>query len=179
MKKALITAACAFLIFTAFLGCSKSTDSKLDFTGSNYTIPELDLSTKPDDIGNKYNYLYELTTVDDSKSYIAHPDSVLLKNGNILTVYPLGHGKGAIQTKISSNGGKTWDSSLKNTPKSWKNSQETPTIYRLNFTDGKTDDKLIIISANPKWGDKETDGGFNCSFSEDEGQNWTEFETFY
>lgn len=36
-----------------------------------------------------------------------------------------------------------------------------------------------MISANPKWKDKETDGGFNCSVSTDEGQSWTEFETFY
>ncbi len=140
----------------------------------------LDLSVMPEELeGSEYEYLYELSTVDDSKTYMAHPDSVLLKNGNILTMYPEGHGKGAVKTKISTDGGKTWSQEVENTPESWKNSRETPTVYRLQFTDGKTSDKLIMISANPKWGDEPTDGGFNCSVSTDEGETWTEFETFY
>ena len=44
--------------------------------------------------------------MDDSKDYMAHPDSVLLKNGDILTFYPAGHGKGAVLNKISTDGGK-------------------------------------------------------------------------
>lgn len=179
MKKVLCVSVSVLLICLAFFGCSKNNAEPLAFTGSDYTIPELDLSVKPDNIDSRFDYLYELSTVDDSKKYMAHPDSVLLKNGNILTMYPLGHGKGAVQNKISTDGGKTWSETVENTPKSWENSQETPTVYRLHFTDGKTEDKLIMISANPKWKDKETDGGFNCSISTDEGQTWTEFETFY
>lgn len=179
MKKVLCVSVSALLICLAFFGCSKNNAEPLAFTGSDYTIPELDLSVKPDNIDSRFDYLYELSTVDDSKKYMAHPDFVLLKNGNILTMYPLGHGKGAVQNKISTDGGKTWSETVENTPKSWENSQETPTVYRLHFTDGKTEDKLIMISANPKWKDKETDGGFNCSVSTDEGQSWTEFETFY
>lgn len=179
MKKPISVLICAALICVIFYGCQKKETIPLAFTGSDYTIPELDLSTKPEKLDSKYDYLYELTTVDASKKYMAHPDSVLLKNGNILTVYPAGHGKGAVLNKISTDGGVTWSEEMENTPKSWKDSRETPTIYRLKFTDGKTDDKLIMISANPEWKNDPTDGGFNCSVSTDEGQTWTEFETFY
>ncbi len=179
MKKLISVLICAALICVIFYGCQKKETIPLAFTGSDYTIPELDLSTKPEKLDSKYDYLYELTTVDASKKYMAHPDSVLLKNGNILTVYPAGHGKGAVLNKISTDGGVTWSEEMENTPKSWKDSRETPTIYRLKFTDGKTDDKLIMISANPEWKNDPTDGGFNCSVSTDEGQTWTEFETFY
>ncbi len=152
----------------------------LPLTGGDYTIPTLDLSEMPNSVvGTKYEYLYNLSVVDDSLDYVAHPDSVLLKNGNILTMYPAGHGKGAVLNKISTDGGLTWDSQILNTPKSWEKSEETPTVYRLEFADEKTEDKLIMISANPKWGDADTIGGFNCSISTDEGQTWSEFERFY
>lgn len=153
----------------------------MPFTGGDYTIPVLDLSRMPENVkGTEFEYLYDQSTVDSSKDYIAHPDSVLLKNGNILTMYPAGHGKGAVLTKISTDGGITWAKSIENTPKSWEQSKETPTVYRLTFTDGKTDDKLIMISANPKWWDEKfTTGGFNCSVSNDEGVTWSEFQRFY
>ena len=149
------------------------------FTGSDYTIPMLDLSVLPEELkGTQYEYLYDLATVDNSTDYMAHPDSVLLKNGNIFTAYPAGHGKGAVLNKISTNGGVSWDSKIENTPSSWVNSQETPTVYRLEFSDG-TPDKLILISANPKWPNSKTTGGFECSVSTDEGQTWSEFQRFY
>ena len=90
------------------------------FTGSDYTIPTLDLSTLPEELkGTQYEYLYNLSVVDNSRDYMAHPDSVLLKNGNILTMYPAGHGKGAVQNKISTDGGVTWSEKVENTPVSW------------------------------------------------------------
>ena len=148
------------------------------FTGGDYTIPELDLSVMPQETeGTEYEYLYKLSVVDSSKDYMAHPDSVLLRNGNILTVYPAGHGKGAVLNKVSTDGGLTWNETVENTPKSWENSLETPTVYRLEFTDGK--EKLILISANPKWPNMSTPGGFECSISENEGKTWTEFQRFY
>ena len=76
--------------------------------GKDYTIPQVDLSVKPDGLDPKFDYLYDLVTVDNSKPYQAHPDSVLLKNGNILCMYPAGHGKGAVMTKISTDGGLTY-----------------------------------------------------------------------
>ena len=177
MKKFLCALLCFLPTFTVFSGCSKN---KLPFSGGDYTIPELDLSAMPEEYGNtRYEYLYNLSVVDNSRDYMAHPDSVLLKNGNILTMYPEGHGKGAVRTRISTDGGLTWGEGVKNAPSSWKNSRETPTVYRLQFTDGVTEDKLIMISANPKWGDEPTDGGFNCSVSADEGETWSQFQTFY
>lgn len=149
------------------------------FTGSDYTIPDLDLSEMPEELeGTQYEYLYQLSTVDDTNDYMAHPDSVLIKNGDILTVYPKGHGKGAVLNRVSKDGGLTWSSTIENTPASWKNSLETPTIYRLEFSDG-TPDKLILISANSKWPNMKTPGGFECSISEDEGKTWSEFQRFF
>lgn len=149
------------------------------FTGSDYTIPEIDLSTLPEELkGTEYEYLYDLYVIDDSRDYMAHPDSVLLKDGSILTVYPAGHGKGAVLNKVSTDGGITWSGTIENTPKSWESSLETPTIYRLEFSDGR-EDKLILISANPKWPGMDTPGGFECSVSDDEGKTWSEFQRFY
>lgn len=147
------------------------------FKGQDYTIPEIDLSVMPEDIPEEYKYLYEQVVVEDSGDYYAHPDSVLLRNNNILTFYPAGHGKGAILNKVSTDGGKSYSESIKDTPKSWEKSLETPTVYRLEFKDGS--EKLILVSANSKWPGMTTPGGFNCSISEDEGQTWSEFKTFF
>ncbi len=150
-----------------------------EFTGGDYTIPELDLSEFPKELeGTEYEYLYRLSAVDDTNDYMAHPDSVLLKSGDILTVYPKGHGKGAVLNRVSKDGGVSWSSSVENTPASWKRSLETPTVYRLEFSDG-TPDKLILISANSKWPNMKTPGGFECSLSGDEGRTWTEFQRFF
>lgn len=149
------------------------------FDGGDYTIPELDLSTMPEGTADEYKYLYDLSVVDDSAEYLAHPDSVLLKDGSILTMYPKGHGKGAVLTKLSDDGGKSWTRSVPDTPKSWESSLETPTVYRLEFNGEDKADRLIMISANPKWPGMSTPGGFNCSVSSDEGKTWTEFKRFY
>lgn len=149
------------------------------FTGSDYKIPELDLSKMPQEIkDSEYEYLYQLSVVDNTNDYMAHPDSVLLKNADILTVYPKGHGKGAVLNKVSKDSGLSWNYSVENTPASWEKSLETPTVYRLEFSDG-TPDKLILISANSKWPNMKTPGGFECSISEDEGQTWSEFKRFF
>ncbi|MCQ2462895.1 MAG: glycoside hydrolase [Clostridia bacterium] len=145
--------------------------------GSNYTIEQLDLSVKPEKIDEKYKYLYEYSTVDEGSGYLGHPDSVLLKDGRILTVYPQGHGKGAILSAISDDGGLSYTDKLKRTPESWKKSRETPTVYRLEFSDRP--DRLILISGNPRWGMEPTTGGFNCSVSTNEGKSWSEFKLFY
>lgn len=180
MKKSIILTIVIATVAVAVMAAGGYISYKnIAFNGSDYSIPELDLSELPEELkGTEFEYLYEQATVDNSKDYMAHPDSVLLKNGNILTVYPVGHGRGAILNKISTDGGITWNEAVKNTPKSWENSQETPTVYRLEFSDG-TPDKLILISANPKWSDSDTVGGFECSVSEDEGKTWSEFKRFY
>ena len=80
--------------------------------------------------------------------------------------------------KVSSDGGRTWSGIIENTPASWVNSRETPTVYRLRFSDGR-DDRLILISGNPGWPGSSTPGGFECSLSDDEGKTWTELQRFY
>lgn len=147
--------------------------------GENYSVEQVDLSVMPANTPEELKYLYELSTVDDELDYLGHPDSVLFKNGKILTVFPSGHGKGAIRSRISCDGGVTYTETIKNPPQSWKNSRETPTVYRLEFNAPDTPDKLIMIAGNPKWGTEPTTGGFNYSISEDEGETWTEFELVY
>lgn len=139
-----------------------------------YNIPMVDLSVKPQNIPDELKYLFEYAVVDDSAGYLGHPDSVLLNNGDILTFYPKGHGKGAVLSKISDNGGVSYDKEIENPPVSWEKSLETPTVYRLQFTSGE--EKLILISANSKWQGMSTPGGFNTSISLDEGKTWTEFK---
>lgn len=139
-----------------------------------YKIPLVDLSVMPENTPDELKYLYNYTIVDDHAPYLGHPDSVLLKNGDILTFYPKGHGKGAIISKISDNNGESYDKTIENPPKSWEKSLETPTVYRLQFKNG--DEKLILVSANSKWPGMSTPGGFNSSISLDEGKTWTEFK---
>ncbi len=173
--KALIAAAAISVAAALAAGTGVSA---VGWNGTDYSIPELDLSVMPEATSEEYRMLYTLSTVDSGADYLAHPDSVLLKNGSILTLYPKGHGKGAVLNKISTDGGATWSGQLNSTPKSWENSLETPTVYRLEFS-GKPADRLIMISANPKWPNMSTPGGINYSVSSDEGKTWTEFETVY
>ena len=156
---------------------SKLTDKFYFSNGAgDYSIPLVRLDVMPDNTPDELKYLYELSTVDDGLDYIGHPDAVLLKDGSILDVYPSGHGKGAIRSRLSFDGGITYTGEIKNQPKSWETSRETPTVYRLEFSDG-TPDKILLISGNPDWHDgKGSIGGFNFSLSEDEGKSWSEFE---
>ncbi len=139
-----------------------------------YSIPMVDLSIMPENTPDELKYLYNYSVVDDNAGYLGHPDSVLLNNGDILTFYPKGHGKGAVLSKISDNGGISYDKEIENPPVSWEKSLETPTVYRLQFKNG--DEKLILVSANSKWQGMSTPGGFNSSISLDEGKTWTEFK---
>ncbi len=139
-----------------------------------YKIPVVDLSVMPENTPEELKYLYEYSIVDDNAGYLGHPDSVLLNNGDILTFYPKGHGKGAVISKISDNGGISYDKEIENPPVSWEKSLETPTVYRLQFKNGE--EKLILVCANSKWPGMSTPGGFNSSISLDEGKTWTEFK---
>ena len=151
---------------------------KFETSGTDYSIPQLDLSAMPAETDRKFSELYTLSTVADNGKYLGHPDSILLKNGDILTFYPSGHGKGALRCARSTDGGRTYTDDSAGLPDSWKNSRETPTVYRLNFSDSRAD-KLVLISGNPRWGTEPTTGGFNVSFSDDEGETWSEFELVY
>ena len=145
-----------------------------------YSIPLIRLDVKPDvSLPSELEYLYDTQIVDDALDYLGHPDSVLFKDGRLMTVYPSGHGKGAIRGKISTDGGLTYPYEVDNQPASWDKSRETPTVYRLEFADG-TPDKILLVSGNPDWHDGQgTIGGFNFSLSDDEGHTWTEFESCF
>ena len=156
--------------------CLKIFEKKYENGAGDYTIPLVRLDVMPENTPEELKYLYEFSVVDNELDYLGHPDSVLLKDGSILDVYPSGHGKGAIRSKISRDGGITYDAKIENMPESWNTSRETPTVYRLEFADG-TPDKILLISGNPNWHDgKGTIGGFNFSLSDDEGKSWSEFE---
>lgn len=145
----------------------------------NYTLPQVDLSAPPQGVDASLAYLFENAVVDAGTGYLGHPDSVLLKDGSILTLYPEGHGKGKVLSRISRDGGKSYPDTIENPPASWANSRETPTVYRLEFSERPWSDKLILICGNPKWPNEPTTGGFNCSISSDEGRTWSEFTLFY
>jgi hypothetical protein len=101
----------------------------------------------------------------ESGQYLGHPTTVLLEDGKtILTVYPKGHGRGAIVYKKSTDGGLTWSDRIP-VPESWKTSLEVPTIFRVIDQSGKK--RLIVFSGlYPA----------RLARSEDDGKTWSELE---
>lgn len=107
-------------------------------------------------------------------NYLGQPDMIMLDdNQTLITVFPAGHGRGRIIMMKSRDAGETWEQ--QKVPDSWLDSFETPTIYKLNMTDGTT--KLIVISGRPSNFGAPT-GGWDTSISDDNGETWSEFETF-
>lgn len=152
---------------------------KYQTQGRDYSIPQFDLNVMPEGVPGRLRYLFENITVDEGAGYLGHPDSVLLKNGDLLTFFPEGHGRGKTLSRISSDGGKSYPKTIEAPPKSWEGSKETPTVYRLEFTEHPWPDRLILICGAPKWPGESSRGGFDCSLSDDEGGTWTEYESFY
>ena len=132
-------------------------------TLTDYKLPEQYLS----DVEKAPNGGHE-------RHYLGQPDMVMLDdNQTLITVFPIGHGRGSIVLKMSYDAGETWVE--KEVPSSWLDSFETPTIYKLNMTDGTT--KLIVISGRPSNFGAPT-GGWDTSISTDGGETWSQFETF-
>jgi hypothetical protein len=97
--------------------------------------------------------------------YLGHPTTVLLEDGKtMITVYPKGHGRGAIVMKRSEDGGMAWGDRLP-VPESWATSQEVPTIYRVVDPQGKK--RLILFSGLYP---------IRMAVSEDDGRLWSELE---
>ena len=87
--------------------------------------------------------------------------------------------------RISHDKGLSWEKL--DLPASFSNNQETPTIYKLDFTDGTQ--KLVLISGRPSWPSIHGTGtseGWDASVSTSldadgkcNGLEWSEMENFY
>ena len=121
-----------------------------------YTLPIVDIS------GETQRQII----VDREKGqYLGHPTTVLLEdNKTMLTVYPKGHGRGAIVYKRSNDAGLTWSDRLP-TPKSWETSLEVPTLHRTIDANGKK--RLIMFSGLYP---------IRMAVSEDDGGTWSELK---
>lgn len=183
MRKKVLALALLLLLALplALAGCN----DKAVWTPGNGTL--VDLSAMPDGTAEQYQYLYDQVIVGDKSTtgleYIAHPDSVLLDNGDIITAFSLGHGLGGTAMRISHDKGLSWE--VMDLPDSFANNQETPTIYKLDFTDGTQ--KLVLISGRPSWPTEGNLGeGWDASVSTSldpdggcDGLEWSEMENFY
>ncbi|NCC55558.1 MAG: LPXTG cell wall anchor domain-containing protein [Erysipelotrichia bacterium] len=108
------------------------------------------------------------------RQYLGQPDMVRTSTGRLISAYPVGHGHGPIVMQISDNDGKTW-TEKKDIPASWEYCQETPTLYVLNLADGT--ERIMLISACPPWDLNK--GGWETSYSDDNGNTWTEYQHFH
>lgn len=180
----------------ALAGCNDDNGETYVWTKGEGKL--VDLSAAPEGTAEQYQYLYEQHPVatDDEyfglylgREYQGHPDSVLLDNGNILVAFPKSHGRAETIMMLSTDGGLTYtDIFNADNPKpdSFYHTEETPTIYKLDFTDGTQ--KLITISGRPSWADQPGDKGegwdaaISASLDENgkcDGLEWSEHENFY
>jgi hypothetical protein len=122
-----------------------------------YTIPTVDIS------GEKER---QVIVDREAGQYLGHPTTVLLEDGRtMLTVYPRGHGRGAIVYKRSNDGGRTWSARLP-TPKSWETSLEVPTLHRVVDAAGRK--RIIMFSGLYP---------LRMAVTEDDGAHWGELKT--
>lgn len=121
-----------------------------------YTIPIVDISAEKQ---------RQVIVDREAGQYLGHPTTVLLEdNKTMLTVYPKGHGRGAIVYKRSNDAGLTWSGRLP-TPKSWATSLEVPTLHRVVDVAGKK--RLIMFSGLYP---------IRMAVSEDDGGTWSELK---
>lgn len=121
-----------------------------------YTIPVVDISADKS---------RQVIVDREPGQYLGHPTTVLLEdNKTMLTVYPKGHGRGAIVYKRSNDAGLTWTDRLP-TPKSWETSLEVPTLHRVVDAQGKK--RIIMFSGLYP---------IRMAVTEDDGASWSELK---
>ena len=113
-----------------------------------------------------------------ARRYLGQPDLVRTETGKMISVTPTGHGHGPLVMMESTDDGETWVEKT-DIPESWAKSQETPTLYSLQVDDGNggTFERLVLVCACPNW-DLNL-GGWQMSYSDDDGETWTEFQDFW
>src|SRR6185437_806819 len=122
------------LLASAIAGLARSADAA-GFLPPGYTVPIVDISGETN---------RQVVVDRESGQYLGHPGTVLLEDGRtLLTVYPKGHGRGALILKRSTDGGQTWSKRLP-VPENWATSLETPTIHRVLDEHGRK--RLIVWS---------------------------------
>lgn len=120
----------------------------------NATPPFLDLARE----------FHRHTIVDrEPHQYLGHPSTVRVDDHTLLCAYPMGHGKGAIRLRSSSDDGRTW-SPLHPVPASFATSLETPTLFRVDDPLTHAPRLLLFSGLYP----------IRLSTSDDLGATWSE-----
>lgn len=145
-----------FLVLVLLAGCGAPALLPTDLPPSWGGVPLLDLA------GDSTR---QVVVDREAGQYLGHPTTHLLPDGKtIITVYPNGHGSGAIVMKRSTDGGLTWGERLP-TPASWATSREVPTLFHVDRADGSQ--RLLLFSGLYP---------IRLSRSDDAGATWSELE---